>query len=162
MNIMNGPPIRIPKESISPICSLILFSLAANGCQHGSPLPSTQPAAEKTLVGKWDCKASSDGSNVVFTLNPDKTMSFTATNGPKQPVFTETGVGTWDSTDKEFAITPLTIQIQCPSKTQEKALQSYVNKQVKVRSESPYSWVSANEFVVPKNGVSQHFKRVQG
>jgi len=132
------------------VAALVGATLCQFGCSSGGP-PS--------FVGKWTCKAGAQGSNSSFTFNADGTMSFVATNGPKQVPYKETGMGTWSASAKALSVTPVTVQLDCPSKADRAKLLPYVNAQVNVKSTSPFVWKGNDEFLLSQSGVQQDFKR---
>jgi hypothetical protein len=97
-----------------------------------------------------------------MTFNADQTMSFVATNGPKQTTaYNLSGLGTWKASDKDLTVTPLTMQLDGLDPVSKMKLQRYIQAQVNVPQTGPVAWKGDDEFVCTKNGVAQDFQRVR-
>ena len=96
-----------------------------------------------------------------MTFNADQTMSFAASNGPKQAPYKLTGMGTWKATDKDLTVVPAAMQLDMQDRVAKMRLTPYIEKQVNVPQTGPVVWKSDDEFICTKNGVAQHFRRVR-
>jgi hypothetical protein len=129
----------------------VTFLLALTGCH--------KPVS---FVGTWKTTSSSQGgSDSTMTFNADKTMSFSATNGPKQSPYKLTGMGTWKSTDKDLTVIPAGMQLDMPDASAKAKVEPYLKAQVNVPQTGPVVWKNKDEFICTKNGVAQHFQRVK-
>jgi hypothetical protein len=116
----------------------------------------------KGFVGTWKTSTAAEGgSDSTMTFNADETMSFVATNGPKQAPYKLTGMGTWKSTDKDLTVTPAAMNLEMQDVTAKAKLLPYIQQQVNVAQTGPVVWKGEDEFVCTKNGVEQDFKRVK-
>ena len=122
------------------------------GCKKSAP----------GFSGSWQTtQANQNGSIATMTFNPDQTMSFVATNGPKQQPYKLTGMGNWIAKDNQLTVTPLTMQLDGLSPDQKAKLMPYINAQINVPQTGPVVWKGDDEFICTKNGVAQDFKRVK-
>src|SRR4051812_21825439 len=88
-------------------CACVVV-LASVGCK-------SKPAG---FVGTWQTTTSAqDGTESTMTFNSDQTMSFTASNAPKQSPYKLTGMGTWKATDKELTVTPAAMNLEMKDET---------------------------------------------
>jgi hypothetical protein len=153
-------------KTISKILIGSLIACALTGCQKAGPttIPATGTpvsAPDNSFIGSWQHIAKDAGSNATLTFNPDGTMSFTATNGPKQQPYQEKGIGKWEMTGGQLSMTPLSIDFQTPSAANTKKLLPYVKKQENVRSSAPFRWEGQNKFVLTKDKAEQDFERIK-
>jgi len=131
---------------------VLLASMTLTGCQK-------KPAG---FVGTWQTTTSAQGgSDSTMTFNADQTMSFSATNGPKQAPYKLTGFGTWKSTDKDLTVTPATMQLDMQDAMAKMKMMPFIRQQINVPQSGPVLWKGDDEFVCTKNGVAQDFKRVK-
>lgn len=117
-------------------------------------------SGHKGFVGTWKRTDSNAGSKSSFTFNADHTMSFTASNGPKQTPYTLTGLGTWSATQKELTVTPLSMDLEGLPAQQKQMLWPYLQKQINVPQTGPIEWKNDDEFVLTKDKIQQVFDRV--
>ena len=96
-----------------------------------------------------------------MTFNSDQTMSFVATNGPKQQPYKLTGMGNWSVKENQLTVTPVTMQLDGLSPDQKAKLMPYINAQLNLAQTGPVVWKGDDEFVCTKNGVAQDFKRIR-
>lgn len=114
------------------------------------------------FVGTWKTTTPAQGgSDSTMTFNADGTMSFMATNGPKQAPYKLTGLGSWKSTEKELTVTPATMNLEGLTMEAKAKLMPYIQAQVNVPQTGPVTWKGEDEFICTKNGVEQDFKRVK-
>ena len=113
------------------------------------------------IVGTWKTSQSNQGSDATMTFNPDKTMSFTAANGPKQIPYKLTGIGTWSCDGKQLTVTPLAMDLNGLPDEAKAKLMPYIKAQINVPQSGPVQWKGEDEFICTKNGVAQHFKRIK-
>lgn len=113
------------------------------------------------FVGTWRTPAPGQGSDATMTFNADHTMSFVASNGPKQVPYKLTGMGNWSATDRELTVVPLSMQLDGLSPLQKAKLMPYINAQLNVAQKGPVVWKGSDEFILTKNRIPQDFKRVK-
>jgi hypothetical protein len=95
-----------------------------------------------------------------MTFNADQTMSFSATNGPKQAPYKLTGLGTWKSTEKDLTVIPATMNLEMQDQVAKAKMAPFIQAQINVAQTGPVVWKGDDEFVCTKNGVAQDFRRV--
>lgn len=113
------------------------------------------------FVGTWRTPAPGQGSDATMTFNADRTMSFVASNGPKQAPYKLTGMGNWSATNNVLTVIPLSMQLDGLSPLQKAKLMPYINAQINVAQTGPVVWKGNDEFILTKNRIQQDFKRVK-
>ena len=129
--------------------ALSLLLVASSGCSH-----------KTGFVGTWENSIPGNGSLSRITFNADHTMSFVATNGPKQEPYKLTCQGTWSQSGDSLTMVPLSMQLDNVTAKRRIELTPYVNAQLNKPQSAPVVWKGPNAFVQPKDGVDQNFKRV--
>ncbi len=131
-----------------PIAALLC--LCGSACSHKSG-----------FVGTWRNSIAGNGSYSTMTFNADHTMSFVATNGPKQGKYRLTGFGTWSASGESLTVVPLSMELDDVTPETRAKLKPYLDAQIHVAQTAPVVWKGPDAFVQTKNGVEQNFKRVQ-
>jgi hypothetical protein len=136
---------------------LLVLSACVLGCSHRTD----EVGSHKTgFVGTWRNSIAGNGSYSTMTFNADHTMSFVATNGPKQAQYKLSGLGTWSASGDSLTVVPLSMQLENVTPAARAKLQPYLDAQIHVPQTAPVVWKGTDAFVQTKNGVEQNFKRV--